>query len=304
MKVARGSAHSYRLWAPAKVNLLLRVVGRREDGYHLLESVVVPISVFDRVTVRLNQTQNVTVRLAATHLCTAVPAGPENVAFAAARKFFAALSAKSGPCPSGADIEIEKYRPVGAGLGGGSSDAAAVLLAINSLLGSPLRPDDLHAVAAEVGADVPCLLFGGPTRVTGIGEVVCPIDIPQPMYVVVCHDGKPLLTRDVFRCWDASLTPQNELSTMQRSAGRARWSGGLLHNDLERAAMLLRPEIRGMKEKLQELGVIQSAMSGSGSAVFGICATMEEARRVATALRNAGYWAEAARMLQSAWAPR
>lgn len=295
---------SYRLWAPAKVNLYLRVVGRRDDGYHFLESIVAPISVFDRVTVRVNRTEQIRVRVVSSAFANMVPEGEKNVAYRAAQGFFAALCARRGGNGLGADIEVEKYIPVGAGLGGGSSDAAAVLLALNSLLGLPLEQATLAQVAVAVGADVPCLLLGSPARVSGIGEVLEPVPIPKPTYIVACYDGKPLLTRDVFRTWDVSLTAKNDLSRMSQPTSPARWSTTILHNDLEAAATHLRPEIARMKQKLREVGIFKSAMSGSGSAVFGLCRTMRHAREAAAALREAGYWAESARVLESAWADR
>ncbi len=291
---------SVRIWSPAKVNLSLVIQGVRQDGYHLLESIIVPVSLCDRVVVSLTNSPGVSVRVAQIGFGPFVPAGPGNLTYKAAEMFLAEFAPKGAVL--GIEISVEKFIPVGAGMGGGSSDAAAVLHALNRLTGAALDFEDLRPLALRIGADVPCLLLGRPAYVGGIGEQVRPYDLERPLHMVVCFDGTPLGTADVFRAWDRALTVKSAVSNIRAFPEGDLGAAPMLHNDLESVAEALRPEIARMKECLREEGVSQVAMSGSGSAVFGICQGPGEARRVASRVRLAGYWAEAVRTLENAWA--
>lgn len=287
------------VWSPAKVNLFLAVRGVRGDGYHLLDTVTAPVSVFDRVRISLSSQPGIRLVVRPEGFGPFVPANETNLVHRAASLFFQELDL--GPTRVGAEIMLEKFIPVGAGLGGGSSNAAAVLRLLNELFGQPVSFPKLASIAAQIGADVPSLLFGNTAFVSGIGEVIRPFSLHEPIHLVLCHDRRPLLTRDVFAAWDRWLTPQSALYKTRCLPEEGCPLADLVYNDLEVVAEQLRPEIAEMKQKLRVAGLSPIAMSGSGSSVFGIAASATQARRIADQLRRAGYWAEAARTLRDAW---
>lgn len=230
-----------RLAAHAKINLTLEVLGTRPDGYHDLRSVVLPVPLHDDVS--LDPAPSLSVEM---------PGGlpPErNLAWKAAD----ALRRATG-CRLGARIRIAKRIPMGAGLGGGSADAAAVLNGLNALWGLGLPKARLVALAAEVGSDVPALTLGGPVLMEGRGERVAPLAAGYPL---------PDLSRLVLR------TPPVFVSTPEvfrafRPSDRGRGA-----NDLQPAACRLHPEIAAALAALEAEGCTGVAMSGSGSSVFG-----------------------------------
>ncbi|MBI2237184.1 MAG: 4-(cytidine 5'-diphospho)-2-C-methyl-D-erythritol kinase, partial [Actinobacteria bacterium] len=186
---------SVRRDAHAKLNLFLRVLGRREDGYHELESLVLPISLADRVTAQEADALRVKVR-GAEKLAAATPAGGLNLGLVAALAL-----ADECETSSGADIVIEKRIPVAAGLGGGSADAAATLLALNELWGCGLDADSLIDIGARIGSDVPAMLVGGPVLVRGRGEVIEPVRVGTLWWVIHPFDFG-IRSPDAYRWWD------------------------------------------------------------------------------------------------------
>ncbi|HET9977843.1 MAG TPA: 4-(cytidine 5'-diphospho)-2-C-methyl-D-erythritol kinase [Burkholderiaceae bacterium] len=244
----------YDLPAPAKVNLFLHVVGRRADGYHLLQSVFVPIDWADTLHIE----RRADGRLARHDLSQPLPA--DDLTLQAAR----ALQAATG-CTQGADISIDKRVPSGAGLGGGSSDAATVLLALNRLWGLDLRREKLLKLAVTLGADVPFFVLGRPAFVEGIGERLTPVDVPPLSLAVVKPAaslptalvfGHPALVRD---------TPTATIAGFLADAAKSGWSYG--RNDLQPPAEDRCPEVAQAAQWLQRhFG--NSRMTGSGSAVF------------------------------------
>lgn len=283
-----------RILAPAKVNLSLRVRGVRSDGYHEIESLFVAVSLYDILSVldfrplgpeAATKIQVVTDRAD-------VPDGVANLAHRAAASFAEASGRRFA-----LSLRVEKRIPAGAGLGGGSSDAAAVLLALNASFGRPLSAKELLATAAALGADVPFFLGASPAWVRGIGERLDPYAGPVPLHLVLCGDGRVLSTRDVFAMYDASLTIGGVESSLADPAG----ADGVLAefgNDLEHAAIRLHPGILAVKRELSRRGASKVMMTGSGSVVFGVVATREEAVRLASDLRTVGFWAEAVRSLE------
>src|SRR5262249_17984840 len=151
------------------------------------------------------------------------------------------------------------------------SDAAAVLLTLNRLLGSPLPTSNLAALAGELGADVPFFVYGQPARVGGIGEQVAGIDVPMTLPLVICSDGYPLSTNHVYSPFDlASLTRREPVTNISALVSGGRAISELLVNDLETPAAAVHPEVLSLKAKLVEQGALGALMSGSGSAVFGV----------------------------------
>ncbi len=247
----------YDVPAPAKLNLFLHVVGRRDDGYHLLQSVFVLIDWCD--TLHFERRTDGT--LARRDLGAALPA--DDLCLRAAR----ALQAQSGTS-LGADISIEKRLPTGAGLGGGSSDAASTLLALNRLWGLAWPRDRLLALATQLGADVAFFVGGDNAFVEGIGERLTPLALPPRNYAVL-KPAEGIATADIFASAQLKRdTPAVILAGFIASAGQAgRLDNGYGQNDLQPVAEAVCPEVRAVARWLEgRYG--NSRMSGSGSAVF------------------------------------
>jgi 4-diphosphocytidyl-2-C-methyl-D-erythritol kinase len=202
------------------------------------------------------------------------------------------------------EIHLEKNIPIGAGLGGGSSDAATVLLALDSVLEAGIPQSELIALACELGADVPFFICGKPARVSGIGEVIEPYD-PGPIGpLVIAYPGTGLSTPDVYRDYDDSLTKYRTVSTI-RPLTRVRVPlEELLVNDLESVAIQRLPELQTLKQRLRELGAVQTLMTGSGSAIFGVWEDQKGALAAAKQMTNEGFWARTADVLESTPRPK
>ena len=286
--VHQESSEGIKLAAPAKVNLGLRIVGRREDGYHLLESLFAPITLCDDVWVECARAKRTSVEIsveidpaAPASLAGSVPVGPENLAARAARAFLEAAGETAS-----IRIRLHKRIPAGGGLGGGSSDAAAVLRALARWMPDRISPEILAEQALALGADVPFFLVAQPAMVRGIGEEIQPIQGIPTLNLILGHPGEALSTPQVFRAWDAlpsALTPSPAGSTMRALsglltstsadvAGLAGVLGDLLENDLEPAAVRLCPPVRRLQEDLLRAGALATGMSGSGATVFGVFA--------------------------------
>jgi 4-diphosphocytidyl-2-C-methyl-D-erythritol kinase len=262
--------------ACAKINLFLRVTGRRADGYHELDSIFVPISLCDRIAIEIRPaaSQSVTLR------CNVgVLANPEtNLASRAARAFLAAFDLNAHVI-----IDLTKHIPAGAGLGGGSSDAGTVLAAMAALNRTHI-PQRLAEIAVELGADVPFFLDPRPARVTGIGEKVVPIIGFPKLHLVIAVPPAEVPTAAVFKAlkseaWSGAA-PQSDIAEIV--AGRV--SRAHLVNDLAAPAMELYPEIAKLKLLLEAEGALAAQMTGSGGAVFGIFRDAAEADRAAKSL--------------------
>ncbi|MBN1283259.1 MAG: 4-(cytidine 5'-diphospho)-2-C-methyl-D-erythritol kinase [Proteobacteria bacterium] len=251
-----------RVNAPAKVNTLLRVIGRREDGYHDLEMVMVPLSLCDEITLTATGGG---ITISVDGQADDGMAGERNLAFRAARAFIEHAGVKAGVA-----IELTKRVPVAAGLGGGSSDAAAVLRGLNSLWGVGLTVDELAGIGARLGADVPFFCHRGPAFVEGIGDRVSVYEtFPKCSYLLI-NPGFPLSTPWVYDQWDLQLTmkpPDARVRPLFQVFSDVIAS---LHNDLERVTIPAHPEIGVIKGALMESGAAGALMSGSGPTVFGV----------------------------------
>lgn len=270
-------------FAPAKVNLALHVTGRRLDGYHVLDSLVVFAGVGDRVTVAPADTLTLTITgPQAAHL----PAGDDNLVLRAARAFGAG---------QGAAITLEKVLPIASGIGGGSADAAATLRALSALWGTPWPAP---ATVLSLGADVPVCLAGQPARMQGIGDVVSPLLHPLPaMWLVLANPMIAVPTPAVFA---ALATRENAaLPDMPALPTATAWADWLntTRNDLETPAVTVAPVIAAARAALAATkGCLIARMSGSGATCFGLYATETAAQGAATALRRAAplWWITAA----------
>lgn len=250
------------LAAPAKLNLFLHVVGKRPDGYHLLQSVFVLIDWADTLHVEVRSDGQLARHdvLGGAH---SQPLPADDLCLRAARL----LQAATG-CALGADIHLEKRLPAGAGMGGGSSDAATTLLALNRLWGLRLPADRLLALGLKLGADVPFFLGGGPAFVEGIGEILHPLTLPEQRFAVLKGPGG-LATKDIF---SSNLLARSEnlaiVAGFPASAGTAEnLVNGFGRNDLQPAAEGISSDVREALTRLSEV-FGNARMTGSGAAVF------------------------------------
>ncbi len=267
------------LQAPAKLNLLLKVLGRRPDGYHELATLMQPLDLADTLTVRLGQPG----------LCLTCNrpelAGGDNLVISAARAYYQAL----GQEPA-ADFHLTKRIPVAAGLGGGSSDAAAALMALNALHQGALEPAQLSNLAAGLGADVPFFLAGCTAWCSGIGQVVDPLpQFPLFDYVLV-NPGFALSTAYVYQQFDFYWTNTTRPIRMNRPLRKPLSIDHLLVNDLEEVSLREHPILDQIKEALRKAGARGCLMSGSGPSVFGVFADAVQAGAAAQKLRAEGRW--------------
>jgi 4-diphosphocytidyl-2-C-methyl-D-erythritol kinase len=267
--------------SPAKVNLCLRVVGRRPDGYHLLDSIFVPVDLCDHLTLAIDDAgpgRAAAIDVRCDH--PGVPNGDDNLAARAVR----ALLVDRG---WGARVrcEIAKTIPPGTGLGGGSANAATVLLAMNALLGLAVPPARLREIAIGLGADVPFFLAGGPARVRGIGEDVEPIAGWPDLRLVIAIPPVAVETRWAFRTFAEHGRGCAGTEAARLAAGAAP-DQGLLVNDLEQVVLPAFPAIAALKERMLRTGAAAAVMSGSGSAVVGLASSAGAAEDIAAALRR------------------
>ena len=289
--------------APAKINLFLRVVGRRADGYHELDSVFVPVSLCDQVRVEIRvEPRSAADTATGTTIALRcdrddLPAGEKNLAWRAADAFLGEFGAEIHR-PRAVAIDLRKEIPIGAGLGGGSSDAGAVLRMMAALC----RVDDrsrLARVALALGADVPFFLDPHLAHVGGVGEHIAPLEIdasgaraPQaplwrtPLWMVIAVPPVVVSTAEVFHAlspeqWSGAAPAENLHAIASGAIGPS-----MLQNDLAAAAMARYPEIAQLRSVLLAAGAEGASMSGSGGAVFGIFPSAGAAAQAAGTMRQ------------------
>jgi 4-diphosphocytidyl-2-C-methyl-D-erythritol kinase len=275
--------------APAKLNLSLAVLTRRPDGYHEIESLMVPVTLGDTLVVRATDAPGVrlSVRFGGT-LATAdgrdlardVPADGRNLVVRAAE----ALAAEAG-IPRGREIDLVKEVPSGAGLGGGSSDAAAVLMAAARVWGIDWPRERLAALGATIGSDVPWFFTGGAGVARGRGEAIEEVSGIPPLPAVIACPAAGLSTAAVYgRCTpDPARRGEAErlAAALARGDGRA---AALMHNALEAPARELCPDVDRLLEAFARAGAVAPRLTGSGSACFALARTAPEARGIAARL--------------------
>ena len=275
-----------KIRAPAKINLRLRVVGRRADGYHLLDTIMVPVSLYDEIEIRKvrvvgknNRPARQTIKVSCDHPL--APDGEANLAYRAAQ-----LLMEKTKSDQAIEIRIRKRIPVGAGLGGGSSDAAATLVGLNRLLHLGFPGRKLERLALRLGADVPFFIRGQPARARGIGERLQPLHGVSRLWVVILYPGFPVSTAWAYRNLPAKLTKLRVNTSITSSLTGAGNLGNMLVNDLETVTLGRYPKIGLMKEMLMRAGAAGSLMSGSGSSVFGVFRSKRRAEQAFRRLRQ------------------
>lgn len=281
-----------RRHAWAKVNLYLEITGRRADGYHELDSLIVFVGLADQL--EFQRSDGLELRSAGPFADALPPAG-DNLVIMAAR----ALAAWAGIAPA-ARIELDKRIPAAAGIGGGSADAAAALEGLAALWDLDPAPEDLKDIAVKLGADVPVCLYGRPALVRGLGDLV---DRAPPLpgaWLVLVNPGRPLATKQVFQARTGAFSPFAAWTEVSGDLEEFVESLAERSNDLEPAALDLLPEIGQVFDRLGAApGVLLSRMSGSGATCYGLFATACEARDAAAAIgaEQPAWWVTAAPML-------
>ena len=265
----------------AKLNLFLRVLGRRADGYHEVETILHGVEMGDEIDVALTDTGKVEIDMTlADSVSDLLPPSEQNTVWHAAQHLLEDQAARN----EGVRIKIVKRIPIGAGLGGGSGNAAGVLVALNELWKTELNRDGLLGIAGRVGSDVPYCIAGGTALATARGESLTPLPSPATLWFVLGISHHPLLTRDVYAAWEPGRESEPVGSaemTLALGAQDVEEVAALLYNDLEAPAFALRPELAGKKEALVRAGALGAVMSGSGPTLFGVAADEDHAREVA-----------------------
>ena len=274
-----------KIRAPAKVNLRLRVVGKRADGYHLLDTVMLPVSLYDEINIdkgrKIGKETPLKDRLTVTCDQPLVPQGRKNLAYKAA-----SLLLKEKRLDACIRIHIHKRIPVGAGLGGGSTDAAATLVGLNRLFRLGYTLKRLEKMSSALGADVPFFVKGVPARARGIGERLTALRGVPRLWLIILYPNFPVSTAWVYR----NLPPKLTKAIVNTSINFSLWSPAnlrkLLINDLETVTMGRYPRIELLKEELTRQGAVGALMSGSGSSVFGVFQSRRSAERAFRRLRK------------------
>lgn len=267
-----------RILAPAKINLFLEVLNRRSDGYHNIETIFQTVSLYDKITIEPR-------RHALSLECSSnsVPQDRRNLVLKAAQLLRKKLGLKSG-----AQIKLEKNIPAGAGLGGGSSDAAATLKGLLAVWKKRLGKKELLSLAYQLGADVPFFLYKGTAFASGIGERIEKLSRVKPAWFVLIYPRFSVSTAVVYRHIHFPLTIKQKINRIKELLSRGfssdKWAH-CLYNRLEKQAIQLYPEILHIKNTLKSIG-FANLMSGSGSTIFILASSKDEAKRIRSRLKK------------------
>ena len=272
--------NSITLNCNAKINLSLDVIGKRPDGYHNIELIFLEINLADEVTVSLRDDGKINL------ICNdaTLPTDDRNIAYKAAMTFFYEYGKNYG-----ADIILKKNIPHGAGLAGGSADAAGVLKSLNALLSKPFSKETLMRLGARLGADVPFCIMGGCAFAEGIGEILTPLPKPVGLYYVLVKPEQSISTAYVYQNLDlnnrsdtlnvrniANAIKLNDKASLYKNAG----------NIMESVTAVKYPVINEIKAELEKNGSKKALMSGSGTTVFGIFEDFSMAKNAAEILKK------------------
>ena len=264
---------SNNLVAPAKINVRLEIIGKREDGFHEIRSIMGTVGLYD--TISLSKTPaGITLTSSGSD---EIPLDNKNLAFKAA-----SLIISEAKVAGGVAISLKKCIPVASGLGGGSSDAAATMKGINELYDLKCSLRQLMELGVRIGADVPFFFSEGATFVTGIGEKLSPIELSPPFWVLLVTP--PIAVSTAWAYGQFRLLPQDETFTFPAKIDLLKLGKEILYNDFERVVIPHFPEIAKIKKALENLGAWGALMSGSGPTVFGLFFNEEEVRSAETKL--------------------
>ncbi len=270
-----------RMRTNAKVNLFLSVLGLRPDGYHEIETILHGIKLSDDIEIEPTSSGRVDIDMVlGDGLDGELPRAEDNIV-----SLVANLLVERGAVNAGLRVRLTKRIPIGAGLGGGSGNAAGVLVALNELWQTDIPPDELLRLAGGVGADVPFCISGGTALATGRGDEVTPLPGPTDMTFVLGLSNEPLYTRDVYARWEPDESRAAVGSapiTLALGGGDIAEIASLLHNGLEPAIFSIRPELADKKQALVDAGALGAAVTGSGPTVFGVAASADHAEDLAS----------------------
>lgn len=271
---------SIAVTAYAKINLTLDVTGRRGDGYHTLNTIMQSMSLSDTVTLVPNSSGKITVECNMPN----IPCNEKNIAYKAAELFLK----ETGICCDGLHISLEKHIPSEAGLGGGSADGAAVLGGLNQLYDTKLTPKTLCNIGVKIGADVPFCIIGGTKLCKGIGEIISDAPELQECFIVIGKGIAGISTKEAYGKIDKLGLYNTAASAVYDGTLGSLANSGM--NIFERVAEC--GDVENIKKLCLDAGAVYSAMSGSGSAVFGLFEDMESARLCCCTLQKSGCFAE------------
>ena len=266
------------LEAYAKINWSLDITGIRGDGYHLMDMLMQPVSIADEISLTPSGSLSIT-----TGGWPPSRADDSNLAFRAA----SALK-KETDYPFGAAIHVQKRIPIGAGMGGGSSDAASVLIGLNKLWKTNLSGEQLERIGLSLGADVPFFIRGGLTRTRGIGEQLESLACAVNFWLIVIQPCPGLSTAKVFSLWrenDVRIRPDTEKALQALEQGSVTELCAGIGNVLQPVSEQLRPQISAACQSLRSQGAVQALMTGSGSAVFGVFRSSSSAEKAYKSLQ-------------------
>lgn len=265
---------------PAKINLSLDVIGKRADGYHELRMIMQTVDICDLITVSLSDNGNITVYSDNKN----VPLGEDNIVYKAAKLFFEKLGKTFG-----AEIEIKKNIPMGAGMAGGSADAAGTLKALNILTNKPFSDEELEVMGKNIGADVPFCIRGGCCLCEGIGEVLTPLPEMKGVYLAVAKPEFSVSTPWVYKnlkLSEKSVHPETDKLIRALETGEYEAFNKFSGNTLESVTAGEYPEIAEYESLMKENGAFFSMMTGSGPTVFGLFKDKKNADTAASVLRE------------------
>ncbi|MDF2632458.1 MAG: ispE [Caproiciproducens sp.] len=265
--------------APAKINLSLDVVDKREDGYHLLRMVMQTVDLCDYVTVEKNISRNILVTCDVPD----VPLGKKNIVYRCAQAFFE----QAGIPNPGIGIDIKKNIPSEAGLAGGSADGAATLVALNEIFETHLSQNELCDIGVQCGADIPFCIKGGTMLAEGVGDLFTPLPNLPECYIVIAKPEGGVSTAEAYQRFDhmgATKVPETENLIAAIITNNIEAVGEELCNVLEDVVFL--DEVPKIKKQMKEFSCIGSLMSGSGSAVYGIFDNRRKAQKAADTLQE------------------
>ena len=278
--------------APGKINLTLEILGKRPDGYHDIRSLLLPVSLTETIAVSERDDDTVTC------CTTSEDVDARELARLPLEKQLAvkAVRVMQKLCDTtrGCDIAITKRVPIGAGMGGGSADAAGVMAALRLLWGSHLSREALFRAAAEIGSDVPALLHGGAVLIEGRGEKVSAVLRPEeappdPFWLVLVFPGMAVSTKSIYEKCSPRLTSRSEICDNAISSvrnGDVRAASFWVHNGLQDTVYKLHPETERFCLALRNGGALSTLLSGSGSAVFGLAESRSHALEIQKSLRE------------------
>ncbi len=268
-----------RLLSPAKVNIGLEILGKREDGYHNIRTLMVPITLCDEIIIS-EMESGIDVRCN----CSEIPEGIGNIAFRAASLFLERTGIKKGVF-----LEIRKSIPQGSGLGGGSSNAAAVLSAMNELNGFPLNEKELMEIGGKIGADVPFFLKKKAAFVYGRGEIIVPVDDFPRVWFLLVKPPISISTKWAYERVSLKLTKCKKDINIQHSGNRFELRGDF-RNDFEGIIIEEYPFLKDVRSMIEETGAEGVGMSGKGPTFFGIFTDEEKGRKAAELIKAPGDW--------------